>query len=117
MALRFYFDHNVKHAILLGLRSRGIELVSAWEDQGERRKDPMVLRRATELERVLFTQDKDFLALAYSSLAEGEHGGVVYASQHSMVRAVIDDLELIALASEPDDLRNQLLRIPFSAHS
>lgn len=116
MAHRLYLDHNVKGSIVRGLRIRGLDVLTAEEDQAARLVDPVVLRRATELERVLFTEDKDFLSLAYETLDAG-HFGVVYASQNSPVGPVIEDLEFIARVSEPGDLRNQLLRIPFSPQS
>lgn len=112
MAHRLYLDHNVKGAIVRGLRSRGLDILTAEEDGASRLIDRDVLRRATELERILFSEDKDFLALAYETLETG-HFGVVFASQHSPVGAVLDDLELTAQVHEPGELRNQLLRIPF----
>ncbi|GMU51424.1 MAG: hypothetical protein AMXMBFR33_05700 [Candidatus Xenobia bacterium] len=116
MAHRLYLDHNVKGSIVRGLRIRGLDVLTAEEDQAAQLVDPVVLRRATELERVLFTEDKDFLSLAYEALETG-HYDVVYASQNSPVGPVIEDLELIARASEPGDLRNQLLRVPFGTQS
>ena len=64
MALTFYMDHHVPRAITVGLRLRGIDVLTAYEDDRSELDDPQLLDRATELKRVLFTQDDDLLAEA-----------------------------------------------------
>src|SRR5262249_12908261 len=62
--LRLYMDVHVKAAITAGLRRRGIDVVTAQEDGGTRLEDTALLERATALQRVLFSQDDDLLAVA-----------------------------------------------------
>lgn len=57
MTLRLYMDHHVPAAITEGLRSRGVDVLTALDDGTEEFEDPPLLQRATELDRVLFTQD------------------------------------------------------------
>ncbi len=57
-------DHHVPRAITNGLRLRGVDVLTAHEDKASRLRDPALLDRATELERVLFTQDDDLLTEA-----------------------------------------------------
>jgi predicted nuclease of predicted toxin-antitoxin system len=54
------------------------------EDDRSGLDDPEVLARATELQRVLFTRDDDFFAIANDLLkSEVEFSGIVYAHQVS----------------------------------
>jgi predicted nuclease of predicted toxin-antitoxin system len=54
-------DEHIHRAITIGLRLRGIDVLTVQEDGRAGVSDPLVLDRATELNRVLFTQDDDFL--------------------------------------------------------
>ncbi len=57
-------DHHVPRAITNGLRLRGADVLTAHEDGAGELRDPALLDRASELERVLFTQDDDLLTEA-----------------------------------------------------
>ena len=48
----------------LGLRLRGVDMMTFWEDGSHELSDPDILDRATELNRVLFTQDEDLAGTA-----------------------------------------------------
>jgi predicted nuclease of predicted toxin-antitoxin system len=61
--LRLYMDVHVKAAITAGLRRRGLDVVTAQEDGGTRQEDAALLEQATALQRVLFNQDDDLLAI------------------------------------------------------
>ncbi len=47
MAIRLYMDHNVPHAITNGLRLKGIDLITAYEDDSSQLDDSELLDRAT----------------------------------------------------------------------
>ena len=76
--------------------------------------DPAILDRAGELERVLFTQDDDLLAEATRRQREGiPFHGVIYAHQLRVsIGTCVHDLEIIAKAGEPEDLRNGVQFLP-----
>ena len=114
MTLRLYMDQHVPRAVTAGLRLRGIDILAAEEDGTATLPDPALLDRATELGRVLFTQDRDFLAECTRRQAEGRpFGGVIYAHQLLVpIGRCIADLELIALAGAPDDLQDMVLYLP-----
>ena len=113
MAVRLYMDHNVCRPITAGLRLRGVDVLTAFEDDSHELDDPNILDRAGELGRVLYTEDTDFLTEAATRQRLGiQFAGVIYGHQSLEVRVGIDDLELIARASEPEDLRNQVLYLP-----
>ncbi len=57
-------DHNVPRAITVGLRFRGVDVITAYEDGADDMDDSALLNRSTELGRVLFTHDDDLIAEA-----------------------------------------------------
>ena len=115
MPLAFYMDHHVPHAITFGLRLRGVEVLTAYEDGTGELNDMSLLDRASELGRVLFTRDDDMLVEA----ARRQRGnipfqGVIYAHQLRVsIGRCVQDLELIAKAGGPGDLQNEILFLPF----
>ena len=64
MAVSFYMDHNVPRSISAGLRLKGLDVVTAFDDHAHELDDSQLMNRAKELGRVLFTQDDDLLAEA-----------------------------------------------------
>lgn len=111
MAVRFLADHNVDRAVIEGLRLRGVDVVTAYEDRSHRLADPELLDRATELGRVLFSTDVDLIVEARRRQAAGvPFTGVVFARQSEIgIGAQIEQLELIAQASETQELETSLL--------
>lgn len=107
-------DENVHRAITNGLRLRGIDVVIAQEDGRGEVADPLVLDRATELGRPLFSQDEDLLAEARKRQAEGRYfSGVIYAHQlHVTIGDCVRDLELIATIASQSDLENRVEFLP-----
>jgi predicted nuclease of predicted toxin-antitoxin system len=63
MSIALYMDQHVPRAITNGLRLRGVDVLTAHEDGTSELDDASLLDRATELKRVLFTQDDDLLIL------------------------------------------------------
>src|SRR5690242_631380 len=107
--VRPYMDENVRGAITRGLRQRGVDVLTVQEDDREGDPDPAVLDRATELGRVLYTEDDDLLGEASARQALDEpFTGVIYGHQ---VRVPIGrcgaGLELIAKIGEPEDHAGQ----------
>jgi hypothetical protein len=109
-------DHHVPSAITKGLRQRGVDVVTAEEDGTSMADDDILLDRAMYLSRVLFTQDVDFLVLAQQRISQArEFAGIAYAHQLgiSIGQAVLD-LELLAKALDPADMRNRVEYLPYS---
>jgi hypothetical protein len=107
-------DVHVRWAITAGLRRRGVDVLTAQEDDTARFDDPALLDRATQLGRVLVSQDDDLLREASRRQADGEYfAGVVYAHQLRItVGQAIRDLELLAIVCEPTDLENRVEYLP-----
>src|SRR5438046_2233147 len=107
-------DHHVPAAITAELRRRGVDVMTAQEDGSDQLDDELLLERARQLDRVLFSQDRDLLRIANEWLRSGrDFTGLVYAHQLSItIGQAIRDLELIAQALDPEDLRNHIEFLP-----
>jgi len=107
-------DQHVQMQISEGLRKRGADVLTAYEDGHSGTADVELLVRATELQRILFTQDKDFLIITSQWLQDGrEFAGVIYAHQINItIGQAVRDLEFISEALEPDDMLNKVEFIP-----
>jgi hypothetical protein len=114
MAIALYMNQHVPRAITVGLLLRGVDVITAYEDGASDIDDPELLDRAGELERVLFTQDDDFLVEATKRQREGiPFRGVIYAHQLRVsIGTCIHDFEIIAKAGEPEDLINRVQFLP-----
>ena len=114
MTIQLYMDHHVPGPITEGLRRRDIDVLTAQEDGAAAFDDDKLLERATHLGRVLFSQDRDLLVIAHHWLETGrEFSGLIYAHQLNItIGRAIRDLDLLAQAPEPDDLRNQIEFLP-----
>jgi hypothetical protein len=107
-------DVHIPRAITVGLRLRGVDVLTAQEDGAARLPDSALLDRATKHGRVLFSQDDDLLREATIRQIAGEaFAGVVYAHQLNVtIGRCIEDLSLIAEAAEPSDLANAVEYLP-----
>ena len=114
MSVKLYMDHHVPSAVTLGLRRCGVDVLTAYEDGHAQAADESILQRAMLLGRVVFTQDEDFLIIASNwRSAERPFAGVVFGSQESLsIGQAIEWLELVAKASEPEQMRNSVQFIP-----
>lgn len=114
MSITLYMDEHVHRAIPAGLRLRGVDVLTAQEDGRRQTPDDLLLDRATELQRVFFSQDEDLLAEANHRQAKGiPFAGVVYGHQMRVTIGVcVRDLELLAKAADPHDLADRVEYLP-----
>lgn len=112
--LSFYMDHHVHRSITEGMRRRGIDVITAFEDGREEADDEALLERATALDRILVSQDDDLLEIAALwQRSSREFAGVAYAiQQHIDIGGTIEYLELIAHLKTADEMRNNVEYIP-----
>src|SRR3972149_3137555 len=110
-------DHHVPEAVTLALRRRGIDVITALEDGRERADDEELLNRASQLDRILYTQDQDYLGIADRRRKEGRSfSGIVYAHQQSLsLGKAIADLELVVQVLEAEHMKNQVQFLSLSA--
>jgi hypothetical protein len=114
MSLSFYMDEHVPKAITNGLRIRGIDVLTVQGDDRTGISDALVLDRATELQRILFTQDDDFLVEVQNRQQSGiTFSGVIYAHQLGIsIGRCINDLELIAKVAKFNELMGTVHYLP-----
>ncbi|MBL8088940.1 MAG: DUF5615 family PIN-like protein [Anaerolineales bacterium] len=114
MTVSLYMDHHVPKAITTGLRLRGVDVLTAYEDGAEQIDDAQLLERAHELKRLLFTQDDDLLEeAAKCQRVNKPFSGVVYAHQLRVTIGVcVQDLEIIAKSADLKEVENQVIYLP-----
>jgi len=114
MSVSLYVDQHVRSEVTEGLRRRGIDVLTAYADGRAEAEDPFILDRATELKRILFTQDDDFLAIAAERQRRGiGFAGIVYGHQLGVtIGQCIEDLELICKACDAEELESRVVHLP-----
>lgn len=111
--IRLYADECANGLVIRALREGDVDVLTVQEDALEGQPDAVVLDRATELERVLFSQDQDLLAEATRRQRSGESfAGVIYAHQEVPIRVCIDDLMLIAGACDLAEYQDRVEYLP-----
>ncbi|HAJ61485.1 MAG TPA: hypothetical protein DCP31_21365 [Cyanobacteria bacterium UBA8543] len=114
MSVALYMDEHVHKAITEGLRQRGVDVLTVQEDDRRNTPDDILLDRAMELGRVMFSQDRDLLIEAQRRQVEGiVFVGVIYAHQVLVTIGIcVRDLELIAKATDLEDYANRVEYLP-----
>jgi predicted nuclease of predicted toxin-antitoxin system len=107
-------DEHVPHGITVQLRLRAVDVLTVQEDGYKGKRDEDVFERAATLERVLYTQDDDFLNLARRKLAQGERfSGLIYSHQlRASVGVLVRELELTVKVMEPEEVANTVMYLP-----
>ena len=115
MPVTFYFDQNVSRVVANGLRRRGIDVVTAYEDGTHLWADAELLDRATQLGRILVTHDQDLLIEGAKRQQDAtEFAGIIFVGARRIATgAIVHDLEIIAQVMEPQDMTNQIHFLPF----
>lgn len=100
--IKFHLDENVKNAIAHGLRRRGVDVTTTPEESLIGISDEAQLKFALSQNRVVFTQDTDFLRINQTNTV---HSGIVYCSQgNKSIGEIIRGLILIWELLEPSDM-------------
>ncbi|MEQ8169333.1 MAG: DUF5615 family PIN-like protein [Candidatus Eremiobacterota bacterium] len=112
--INLHMDVHIPKAITTGLRIRGVDVITAQEDNAATLPDPSLLNRTTELQRVLFTFDDDLLREAQRRQSEGlPFAGVIYTRFLKVsIGECVSNLELIAKSGEPEDMLNSVEFLP-----
>ncbi len=107
-------DVHVPSAVTRQLRLREVDVLTAQEDGTTTRTDNELLVRATELQRVLFTQDIRFKALAESWQRESRmFRGLIFAHQlRASIGQLVIDLEIVAKTTERQDWDSSIEEMP-----
>lgn len=103
--IQYYTDENVAKALVKGLRTRGVGVLTCQESNMLSASDEDQLTFATQTGRVLFSHDTDFLRIHATGV---EHAGIVYASNQEDIGKNIRNLKLIHDVLDDDDMKNHL---------
>ncbi len=105
-------DVHVPKALTEQLRRQSVDVITAQEDGQAESPDDELLKRSSELGRVLFTQDIRFRALAEDwQRSARPFGGLIFGHQ---LRGTIGQyvLELIAKATDPEEWEGHVEQLP-----
>ncbi len=107
-------DVHVPRAVTTALRLRMIDVLTAQEDGTAQLDDGRLLERAAELGRILVSQDKDLLGEGTQRLRQHKSFfGIVYAHQLRVtIGQMVEDLELIARATSPEEWQGRIENLP-----
>jgi len=101
--IKFHLDENVDHAIAHGLRLRGLDVTTATDANLIAASDPQHIAFALAENRIIFTQDQDFLR--HHSTGD-EHAGIVYSQQGiSSIGQIVRYLHFLSDCLEPEEMR------------
>lgn len=114
MSAKLYMDVHVPTAVTFALRRRGFDVLTCQDDGTGEFDDVEVLERSTLLNRVLFTQDTDFLNIGSAWQSAGnEFREVVFAHQLGpSIGQIIEDLELLLSVATEEELSNRVIHLP-----
>ena len=106
MPLRFHLDEHVPHAVASALRRRAIDVTTTSQAGLLGQSDELHIAFALREERVIYSQDDDFLIAASRGT---EHAGVVYNSPGSRTIAqIIEFLILLDACMSAREMRNHV---------
>ena len=107
-------DVHVPYSVTHALRLRGVDVITAQQDGAGQLADADLLDRATNLTRVLFSQDDDLLREATARHRSGQPFlGLIYAHPLDVtISQCIEDLELIVGASGSADWVSRVIYLP-----
>ena len=106
MPIRFHLDEHVDPAIAFALRRRNIDVTTTTDANLLSADDSVHLEYARQSERVIFTQDEDFLTLAASG---AEHAGIIYNKPgRRTLGQIIEFLELVFVCLNEDEMKNHV---------
>lgn len=114
MSVAIYFDNNAPRRVADQLRRRDVDVIRAVEDGRSDWPDEQLLERATQLGRLLYTQDDDFLAITARWSAVGrDFAGLAYSAHRALpFGKLVEHLEMIAKVLGPADVKNERLFLP-----
>ena len=116
MALKLYMDVHVPAAIAEGLARRHLDVLTSQDDGTREAEDVALLLRATDLKRLLFSQDQDLLRIASQWQNAGRpFAGLAFSPQQgTSIGRCIEDLELLAQCCTENEVTNQVIFLPLT---
>jgi hypothetical protein len=114
--IRFLADADLNDAIVSGCRRRepSMDFLSANEAELEGVPDPVVLKLATEQDRILVSHDFQTMPRHFGDFLQsrGSSPGLILVPQHLPIGRAIEEILLIWAASEAEEWKNRICAIP-----
>jgi Domain of unknown function (DUF5615) len=115
--LRLLSDEDVHDDIIRGLcrREPTLDIVRAMDVGLDHTPDPIILAWAASHQRVLITGDLNtMVGFAWARVLSAQPmPGVLALLENIGIGRVIDDILLVALCYAPEEIKDQVLFIPF----
>lgn len=100
--IRFHLDEQVRSVIARELRRRGIDVTTTTEVGLRTQSDEAQLDFICQQQRILFTQDDDFLRIASFT---NNHPGIAYCKQGTRsIGQIVESLLLIYEVYTPEEM-------------
>jgi predicted nuclease of predicted toxin-antitoxin system len=104
--MKFHLDEHVDPAIAQGLRLRGIDVTTTNDVKLLGAPDSAHVEFALQEERVIFTNDSDFLRFASTGIS---HAGIAYCARNSRtIGHIVRHLCLMHDCLESQELRSRV---------
>ena len=106
MPLSLLCDEHIPYPMVEGLRRRGINVVTIQEIGLSSARDEVIMARAREEGKIIYTRDVDFLRLTRGG---HQHGGIFY--HHPLAYSIGEAIQKVALACEvlsAEEMENQV---------
>jgi len=100
-----FTDEQILNAVILGLRQRGVEVLSTPDAGRDGLADKSHLIFARENGYVLLTQDRDFLTLAATMT---DHFGTLYVPQSTSIGDIIRGVLLVTGVLTDDEMKGRV---------
>ena len=103
--IKFQTDEHIPTAVILGLQQRGVDVLSTPQADLLGATDLLQLNYATQQQRVIVTQDDDFLILHAQGI---EHAGIVFVQPSRTVGRMVRGLFFISQALTSEEMENHV---------
>lgn len=115
MPVPFYMDVHLPEAVTSALRRRDVEILTSQADNTRTWDDEALLSWATELKRILVTQDSDLLRIAQDRQKKRPppFSGVIYSHQQTItIGQLVEDLYLVSTCCEIEEFFDLVVYLP-----
>ena len=119
MTVKFYTDEHILAEASKQLKAKGIDIITAQDEENIQKDDMLHLAYATDLDRIIITCDKGFEVWSIKFQQHRPHGGIIIFNATScrsvgdIVRSIqeLHDLVEGGAAIYEEDLYNKIVRL------
>ena len=103
--IRLFTDEQISNALILGLRQRGVEVLSVTDTGRDGMSDESHLLFARDNGYVILTEDQDFLILSSETT---DHHGIIFARQSMRIGEAIRGVLLVTSVLTADEMKGRV---------